>query len=103
MIETHLLGVENELERATDNAIEAGAEDVALLEENILKFVCSPSTFANVQNNLEKLNYKIISANIDYVPIKTQSLSETDLEVCSNLYDKLEAMQEIIKLYDNIA
>lgn len=103
LIETNLLGVENELEQATDNAIEAGAEDVTLFADLKLEFVCSSTAFTNVQNNLVKLKYKIISANIDYVPFKTQLLNETDLETCSNMYDRLEAMQEVVKLYDNIA
>ncbi|GJQ79918.1 hypothetical protein Trydic_g18362 [Trypoxylus dichotomus] len=94
---------EDLLEIATDHAIECGAEDVSILEDGNIEFLCSPSAFINVQRALEKLNYKITSASIEYLPNKLQTLSDTDLEICSNLFEKLENHPDVVKLYDNIA
>lgn len=90
-----------DLERATEDAIEAGAEDVKLIEDQ-LQFISCANTFAKVQKNLFEMGYVIKNANIEYIPIKLQPLKESDMDICSNLYDKLENLQEVVKLHDNI-
>lgn len=92
------------LEIAINDAVECEAEDVKLLEETkTLQFSCDSMTFAQVQKKLEDLNYKIVTASLEYVPKLRVPLSDSDLEVCSNLFEKLENMDEVIKLHDNIA
>lgn len=93
---------EDLLETATEDAIECGAEEVEMLEEGEIEFSCSPSAFQSVQRNLEQLNYKIVSATIDYIPNKLQTLSDSDLALCSSLYEKLENHPDVVRLYDNI-
>lgn len=90
------------VEKATEHAIEAGAEDVRL-EGETLQFICDPKAFMSVQNNLEQLGYKITYSNVDFVPIKLQSLTENEIDTCAVLYEKLEKIPEVVKLYDNIA
>lgn len=90
------------VEKATEDAIEVGAEDIKY-EDNRLEFICDPNAFLNVQRELEKLNYKITNASVEYIPIKVQLLNDLDLEKCSSLYDKLEKIPEVVRLYDNIA
>ncbi|KAI4454360.1 hypothetical protein MML48_9g00002407 [Holotrichia oblita] len=94
---------EDILEIATEHAIESGAEDVQVLEDGNIEFICSPGVFNNVQVALTKLNYKINSASIEFIANKVQTLSDTDLEICSNLFEKLENHPEIVRVYDNIA
>lgn len=93
---------ESLLEQATDHAIEAGAEEVQLME-NLVEFTCEPNAFQKVQTNLEKAGYTIKSASVEFTPTKLQTLSDTDLEVASSLYDKLDKLPEVVKIYDNIA
>lgn len=91
------------LEAATEHAIESGAEDVELLEDNVLEFTCGKTNMRAVQNNLEKLNYNINSASVEYIPYKLQVLNEDELTLCAKLYEKLEAIPEVVNLTDNIA
>lgn len=91
------------VEFATDHAIESGAEDVTILEENILQFTCGKTNLNVVVQQLEKFGYKILEASVEYIPVLQQNLSDTDLEICKKLYDKLETFPEVIRLSDNIA
>lgn len=92
------------MEHATNHAIECEAEDVVLDEQDTtLKFYSDPQSFYIVQKRLEKLNYNIINAELDYVPNTLVSLNDTDLDMCSNFCEKLENMDEVVKVYDNIA
>lgn len=90
-----------DLEMATEDAIVAGAEDVKLCNDQ-LQFVSSPSTFVSVQKNLIQMNYSIKSASVEFIPVKMQPISEADMDLCSSLYEKLENLQEVVKLHDNI-
>lgn len=95
---------EEVLELATDHAIEAGAEDVKRQEpEGTLQFICGATNLKKVVTGLEKFSYKITSASVDYVPLKFQELGDDDLKLCASLYDKLEALPEVVRLSDNIA
>lgn len=94
---------EDVLEIATEHAIESGAEDVQVLEDGYIEFICSTGVFNKVQEALAKLNYKINSASIEFIPNKVQTLSDTDLEICSNLVSKLENHPEIVRVFNNVA
>ncbi|XP_063926788.1 translational activator of cytochrome c oxidase 1 [Zophobas morio] len=96
--------VEGVLEAATDHAIEAGAEDVKITDpEQKLQFVCGATSLKKVVAALEDFNYKISSASVEFIPYKLQELNDDDLKLCANLYEKLEAMPEVVRLSDNIA
>lgn len=92
----------NILDTVTEHAIESGAEDVNVQDDGTIEFLCSPPAFNKVQVALVELNYKIISASLEYIPNKLQTVSESDLELCSRLFEKLENHQDVVKLYDNI-
>lgn len=94
---------EDILEAATEHAIESGAEDVQLVEDDILEFTCGASSLRNVRTGLENLKYNITSASVEYIPIKLQPLSDEDKELCSKLFEKLESISEVVRLSDNIA
>lgn len=91
------------LDHATEDAIVAGAEEVKVLEEYVLQFSCGKTNLYQVVHQLESLGYQILSANVEYIPIKLQSLQDSELEICKHLCDKLEALPEVIRLSDNIA
>lgn len=95
---------ETVLEAATDHAIESGAEDVRVLEENdSLQFICGASNLNSVVADLEKLQYKVSNAAIEFIPLKMQALQDEELKVAEKLYEKLQALPEVTKLSDNIA
>ncbi|CAG9832493.1 unnamed protein product [Diabrotica balteata] len=91
------------LEKATDHAIESGAEDVKVIENNLVQFSCGKSNLNQVVGELEKLGYKITSAEVEYVPFNLQPLQDSELEVCQKLFDKLENVPEVVRIVDNIA
>ncbi|KAF5272813.1 hypothetical protein FQA39_LY07840 [Lamprigera yunnana] len=91
------------LERATNDAIECEAEDVHIVENNLLEFTSDVNNFMQVQKNLEKLGYQITQAQIQYIPITLIQLSEKELEVCHKLFDRLTNMEDVVALHDNIA
>ncbi|KAJ8971252.1 hypothetical protein NQ314_000793 [Rhamnusium bicolor] len=94
---------EEMLEKATEHAIESGAEDVKIVEGNLVQFVCGKFNLLKVVSNLEQLKYKVTSASVEYIPLKLQNLQERDLALCHSLYQKLENMPEVMILSDNIA
>nr|XP_022902767.1 translational activator of cytochrome c oxidase 1 [Onthophagus taurus]XP_022902768.1 translational activator of cytochrome c oxidase 1 [Onthophagus taurus]XP_022902769.1 translational activator of cytochrome c oxidase 1 [Onthophagus taurus] len=90
------------LEKAMEDAIEFGAEDVKVLDDNLIQFLCTSQNLKIVQTKLETAKYKITSASVEYIPNQLQILNEKDLEICSNLCEKLENQSEVIEIYDNI-
>ncbi|XP_044260411.1 translational activator of cytochrome c oxidase 1 [Tribolium madens] len=92
----------SELEEATDHAIEVGAEDVKDTG-GYLEFTCGASSLNKVVSGLEKFNYRIKSASVEFIPLKVQELSDEDLKICASLYEKLEGLSEVVRLSDNIA
>ncbi|XP_028130808.1 translational activator of cytochrome c oxidase 1 [Diabrotica virgifera virgifera] len=91
------------LEKATDHAIESGAEDVKVIENSLVQFSCGKSNLNQVVGELEKMGYKVTSAEVEYVPFNLQPLQDSELEVCQKLFDKLESVPEVVRLVDNIA
>ncbi|XP_017781963.1 PREDICTED: probable transcriptional regulatory protein Pmob_0807 [Nicrophorus vespilloides] len=90
------------LELATDHAIECGAEDVKVGEDT-LEFICGSTNLKKVADALENAKYNILSASVEYIPMRHQTLSDTELQTCSALFEKLENLPEVVKLHDNIA
>ncbi|CAH0549207.1 unnamed protein product [Brassicogethes aeneus] len=103
-IPENLLGKAEEMiiESATDHAIESGAEDVRIDDKTLL-FLCGKSNLNSVVTELENFKYKVTSASVEFIPLKTQSLQEMELQSCANLYERLQNMPELVKLTDNIA
>lgn len=91
---------EEQLEIATDHAIESNAEEVEV-EDKIFCFLCNKDHFAQAQDNLEKLGYKIIAASVDYIPQKTQLLNESEFAAYEKLISKLYEMTEVVRVFDN--
>ncbi|XP_018335880.1 translational activator of cytochrome c oxidase 1-like isoform X1 [Agrilus planipennis] len=91
------------LENATDDALECEADDVEIVEEtNCLRFLCDPNHLDKVQKSLATKGYKIRSASIEYLPQKLVELTDSEIDQCSILLEKLENMENIVKVYDNI-
>lgn len=91
------------VEIATEHAIVCGAEDVTFVE-GMLEFTCGKSNLKKVVAALgDECKYTINSASVEYIPLKSTALSDDDLEVYRKLYEKLEALPEVVRISDNIA
>lgn len=91
------------LELATGHAIESNAEDVNLVDDSVLEFICTKDSFEKTQTILEKLGYKILNSSVEYMPFTQVALSEPDLILYNKLVGKLEAMPDVVRLFDNVA
>lgn len=91
------------VEIATEHAIISGAEDVKFFD-GMLEFTCGKSNLKKVVEALEnEFKYTVNSASVEYIPLKVTDLTDEDLELCSKMYEKLEALPEVVKISDNIA
>lgn len=94
--------VEEIVEIATEHAIVSGAEDVQYFD-GLLEFTCAASSLKNVLAALQnECKYTIQSGSVEYIPLKTVSLADDELDVVKKMYEKLEAMNEVVKISDNI-
>lgn len=91
------------LEKATDDAIEVGAEDVVAIENNILQFLCGHTNLRSVTTGLEGRGYNVLSATIEYLPLQYQKLNDKDMETYEKLHEKLEKVPEVVRIINNIA
>lgn len=91
------------VENATEHAIISGAEDVKLIED-ILEFTCGKSNLKKVVQELEnECKYTIQSASVEFIPLKITTITDEESNVYKKLYEKLEALPEVVKISDNIA
>lgn len=55
-----------------------------------------------IKGKLEKKGYDVIRAEVEYIPAELAVLSPEELEGITALYAKIEAVPEVIQIYDNI-
>ncbi|XP_014260353.1 translational activator of cytochrome c oxidase 1 [Cimex lectularius] len=96
--------VKDPAEETVDHAIECGAEEVLAseVEENLFDFICSMDQINHVKGKLLKMNYTVEKADFNLIPISRVALTDDEMETMSKLVDKLEALPEVIRIYDNI-
>ncbi|XP_015597709.1 translational activator of cytochrome c oxidase 1 [Cephus cinctus] len=96
----------NDIDTATEHAIQAGAEDVQEVENEDKKyyqFTCDPVLLQKVQGVLSNLNYQILSADEEYVPKIQVTLNENDRSHVEKFVTKIRTSEEVVKVHDNIA
>ncbi|XP_003425452.1 translational activator of cytochrome c oxidase 1 [Nasonia vitripennis] len=95
----------HDIDNALDDAIEIGAEDAEKCKEEekeFLMFSCQASELMKVRTKLEDLNYKIIQADVQYIPQVFVELNDEDMELVSKLYERLNNVEEVVGIYSNI-
>lgn len=55
-----------------------------------------------VRTKLENFNYKIIQAEVKYIPQVFVTLNDEDMELVSKLYERLNNVEEVVGIYSNI-
>ncbi|XP_057321435.1 translational activator of cytochrome c oxidase 1 [Microplitis mediator] len=94
----------NNLDAATEDAIAVGAEDVEEIEDNgkFYRFTCDPLRVPKVKNQLESLNYSVLTADEEFIPKATIQLSDDDLKRVDTLFVKLKVLEEVVSINHNI-
>ncbi|EDS35950.1 cystinosin [Culex quinquefasciatus] len=92
------------LSACTEDAIEAGAEDVELMNEEsrLIRFLCDPNEIDRVRTQLEKLGYVVEHSEHAFFPKSTIKLNPDATEAYEKLKEKLQAMDGVEDLYDNV-
>ncbi|KAF4525651.1 hypothetical protein B566_EDAN001251 [Ephemera danica] len=91
-------------ETSLEHAIEAGAEDVALNEEdNTFKFICDSRDLHTVHRKLKELGYEIHEAEAVYIPTTYAELNDQQIQTVSALIDKLQENPDVVGVFENIA
>jgi len=93
---------DEQLELATEHAIESNAEEVITADE-IFQFLCSKQQFPETQNLLEQLGYKIVYASVEYLPLKMAELGPTDMQIFEKLVKKIEEMPDVLRVFYNVS
>lgn len=99
-----------DMDKYLEVAIETGAEDVILTEEEdeegkqkkILKFHCNPTHVNSVKKQIEDNNLEVSSAESDFVPLHWVTLQGPELTVAQTIYEKINDHEEVVKIFDNI-
>ncbi|XP_065089482.1 probable transcriptional regulatory protein Teth514_1449 [Ochlerotatus camptorhynchus] len=88
----------------TEHAIEAGAEDVEVMNDdsNLLRFLCEPNAIDKVKTQLEKLGYSIEHSEHAFFPKSTIKLNPDATEAYEKLKERLCAIDGVEDIYDNV-
>ncbi len=82
------------------SAIDAGAEDVRT-EQGYLEIYTQPSDMEKIRKSVEEASH-VISAEISLVPKNTVLLDEAKAVQALNLFDRLEEMDDVQRVFSNI-
>jgi len=91
------------LDDAEEFAIEAGAEDVEIDEDGEFKFNCSGSTLRSVEKSLRDQGLDITASEIIHEPTNTVELDDKAMQVYTKMMAKLEEIEDVNEIYNNIS
>lgn len=80
--------------------LEAGAEDLFSSDE-VFEITTSVEDFSDVRDNLEKLGYEFLSAELTMIPENMTSLNLEDSAKVQRLIDRLEDDDDVQDVYQN--
>lgn len=82
-------------------AIEAGANDTKIEENNLIIFT-APQDLQKVQNNLEEKNIKISESNLTFIPKSTVEIDANTQESYDKLLETLDDQEDVEEIFDNL-
>ncbi|KAK7109864.1 hypothetical protein V1264_013832 [Littorina saxatilis] len=89
-----------------DVAIEAGAEDVTVEEDEeggkVLQFACEPNDVYAVKKELEARQLPVRSADVVFLSTSTVPLDSSSLEAIAKAMERLEEHPDVLKVYTNV-
>ncbi|XP_075153446.1 putative transcriptional regulatory protein TTE1135 [Haematobia irritans] len=91
-------------DKATEDAIECGAEDVEVMDgkEGSVNFICKPEGINGVRKAFENKGYVIHNTEHIYTPSNTVTLTAEEKADYQKFTDKLKEIQGIEDIYDNV-
>ena len=82
-------------------SLESGAEDF-ISDEDAYEVITAIEDFHSVKDGIEKAGYKLLEANISYIPQTLSQLqSEDDIKKMNRLIDMLEDNDDVQNVYHN--
>lgn len=86
-----------------DHGLEEMGESTGENGEDILVLRCAFTDFGSMQKALEEKKLATLSAEVEWIPTTTVSLSEEQAEEVLKLVDKLEQDEDVQKVFHNLA
>ncbi|XP_005186949.2 probable transcriptional regulatory protein Fnod_1106 [Musca domestica] len=101
---TRLAAGESLEDKATEDAIESGAEDIEVIdnESGSVHFICKPEGINGVRKALENKGYVVNNTEHIFTPLNTVTLTPEEKADYQKFVDKLKEIQGIEDIYDNI-
>ena len=86
---------------AETDAIEVGAEEVNLVDEesNTLEFITGPGDLVTVHSELTKAGYKCKDASVSYILNYEQSLNDSEMKSLTKLVDNLLQLDCVVAVH----
>ena len=85
----------------TEYAIDAGADDVAVLDD-VYEIYTDPASFSAVRKYLEEKGLSVLEADVRMIPQNKHELSPENTEKFLKLLDKLEELDDVQDVYHNV-
>jgi transcriptional/translational regulatory protein YebC/TACO1 len=85
-----------------ETALEAGAEDI-LTHNDSFEIQTATESFHEVSDALKKAGYKLVEAEIEYVPSVEATPDEHDLKSLEKMIEILEDDDDVQNVYHNCA
>lgn len=82
-------------------ALDAGAEDIVLDDEEVFEVITAPSDLQSVRTALEAAGVKPLSAEIDMIPDVEANPTEDQQQTLLKMIDKLEELDDVQNVYHN--
>ena len=83
-------------------ALDCGAEDVKMDDEDAFEVITAPGDFSAVRENLEKAGFSFLSADKQMIPQNTVAIADADtLNKVQKLLDMLEDNDDVSEVYHN--
>lgn len=86
-----------------DYGLEEMGEGTGENDEPVLVLRCGFTDFGNLQKGLEEKGLATISAEVEWIPTTTVSLSEEQAQDVLKLVDKIEQDEDVQKVFHNLA
>lgn len=96
-----VIGIEtNDIEAATLDAIEAGAEDIEE-GEDMLTVYTAPNQLDAVRKNLQESGYTVESAELSYIPKQSVAMEAAGAQKVMKILDALDALDDVTATHTN--
>ncbi|ALC39152.1 CG4957 [Drosophila busckii] len=89
-------------EKATEDAITLGAEDVEIVEAKLGTFICSPTHLIGLTKTLSQNGYSIDNSEHMFTPNSLVQLTEDERKAYNIFVQKLRDVPGIEDIYDNV-